>query len=515
MAEEPIDYEALPYGSMPFPQSQPSHLAALAALHGHAAPPIETARVLELGCASGGNLIPLAARFPDAVFEGVDLSPRHAKEGMAIVRELGLRNIVISQGDIAALELPPQHFDYIICHGVFSWVPRAVQEAIFHLCANSLSDAGIAYVSYNVLPGWHLQLIVREMCRRYAASSGSPQSQIARARSVLAQLAQLSDDKSAFGKVLREEVQRSTRMSDSHFMGEFLGADNHPCHFHEFVARSEAQGLAHLCDAVLGDGRPESLGPQRVDVVRQVAGDGPLAAEQCMDFVSGRTLRRSLLVKGKGSGEQTLRPDALTQLHLCCPLVAQPGSDGSFVFSREQSQLKTNDPALGATLQVLAAAYPETRSFAQVVAEVAGQTSLPPADFRSRLSDALLRIVVSGQLIVSSHPVRVGSVDAERPALWPLARAQLRMGQTWVSNLLHLPIQLPPAARAVAGLFDGVQTDSQIVARLLAGVRSGQLVIDGLKPLDAEPAAQAQAAQRVLRSILSDFRRGALLSPSS
>jgi SAM-dependent methyltransferase len=257
MANEPIDYEALPYSSMPFPQSQPSHLAALAAMHTHTAPPVKRARVLELGCAAGGNLIPLAARFPDAVFEGVDLSLRHAQEGMALVHALGLTNIVIRQGDIAALDVSQQRFDYIICHGVFSWVPRAVQETIFRICADSLSEGGVAYVSYNVLPGWHFQLIVRDMCRRYALAEGSPQVQIAHARSVLQQFAQLSDEKSMFGKVLREEVQRSTRMNDSHFQGEFLSAFNEPCHFHEFVARAEAHGLSCLCDAALGRSAPQ------------------------------------------------------------------------------------------------------------------------------------------------------------------------------------------------------------------------------------------------------------------
>ena len=182
MAMSPIDYEALPYSSMPFPQCQPTHLAALAALHSRCAPPVETARVLELGCASGGNLIPLAARLPNAAFEGVDLSVRHVEEGNSLVRALALRNVCIFQGDIAALDLSGREFDYVICHGVFSWTPAAVQEAIFRICAQNLSTNGVAYISYNVLPGWHLQLIVRDICRRFSSVGLPPQLQIARAR---------------------------------------------------------------------------------------------------------------------------------------------------------------------------------------------------------------------------------------------------------------------------------------------------------------------------------------------
>ena len=42
----------------------PEHLAAVATLFGHAAPDPRTARVLELGGASGGNVIPFAVRNP-------------------------------------------------------------------------------------------------------------------------------------------------------------------------------------------------------------------------------------------------------------------------------------------------------------------------------------------------------------------------------------------------------------------------------------------------------------------
>jgi hypothetical protein len=40
----------------------------VAALHGLDAPPVTRCRVLELGCASGGNLIPMAGTLPDCRF---------------------------------------------------------------------------------------------------------------------------------------------------------------------------------------------------------------------------------------------------------------------------------------------------------------------------------------------------------------------------------------------------------------------------------------------------------------
>src|SRR5262245_14102044 len=99
------EYNVVPYLSKPFPKSHPPTLAALAALFGLAAPAASQCRVLELGCASGGNIIPLAARFPGSRFRGVDLAERHVRDGEARVAALELRNVRIEQGDIATLDL--------------------------------------------------------------------------------------------------------------------------------------------------------------------------------------------------------------------------------------------------------------------------------------------------------------------------------------------------------------------------------------------------------------------------
>src|SRR5262245_16369603 len=93
-------YDELPYPSMPFAYTQPGHLAALATLYGLNAPDAEHAKVLELGCASGGNIIPLAARYPRARFTGMDLSQRHINEGRSRAAALGVRNIDLRQEDL-------------------------------------------------------------------------------------------------------------------------------------------------------------------------------------------------------------------------------------------------------------------------------------------------------------------------------------------------------------------------------------------------------------------------------
>src|SRR5215470_14456784 len=129
LASAASDYDALPYRSTPYTHTQPAHLAAIAMLLGMAPPPADKARVLELGCASGGNIIPLAARYPHARFVGIDLSLRHVEDGQRAITHLGLQNIEIRHGNIGDLSIVGPQFDYVVCHGVFSWVPRTVQDA--------------------------------------------------------------------------------------------------------------------------------------------------------------------------------------------------------------------------------------------------------------------------------------------------------------------------------------------------------------------------------------------------
>ncbi|MEY4159483.1 MAG: hypothetical protein RLZZ136_104, partial [Pseudomonadota bacterium] len=139
IARTALKYDLLPYESKPFPQSQPARLGGLAKLFGLEAAPLENARVLELGCASGGNLIPHAVRYPGATFVGVDLARSHVAAGRARIERLGLSNAEILCQSFTEIGEDLGAFDYIICHGVHSWVPPQVQDHILKVIGARLS----------------------------------------------------------------------------------------------------------------------------------------------------------------------------------------------------------------------------------------------------------------------------------------------------------------------------------------------------------------------------------------
>src|SRR5262249_45571696 len=104
-------YDALPYDSIPFPQSHPDRLHVIGRLFGMQPASPSRCRVLEIGCASGGNLIPVAAQAPASTFVGIDLSARQIADGKAMVADLGIGNVDLRQMDLADVDESLGKFD--------------------------------------------------------------------------------------------------------------------------------------------------------------------------------------------------------------------------------------------------------------------------------------------------------------------------------------------------------------------------------------------------------------------
>ena len=125
-----ISYDAVPYPDYSYFESHPDRVATMATLFGMKPPPVDRCRVLELGCAGGGNLIPMAYGLPQSEFVGIDTSARQIAAGQEKASALGLKNVTLQPLDILDVNTDHGQFDYIIAHGVFSWVPRVVQDKI-------------------------------------------------------------------------------------------------------------------------------------------------------------------------------------------------------------------------------------------------------------------------------------------------------------------------------------------------------------------------------------------------
>ena len=199
------DYDATPYVSDSFPQSAPGQLAATAYLFGLETPPVTRARVLEIGCAAGGNVIPFAAAHPEASVVGIDLSGVQIEQGRRRSQAAGLDNLQLVEGDIARMDLSALgQFDFIIAHGVYSWVPENVQDAILSAFNSLLAPEGVAYISYNVYPGWKSKEIVRDAMLLASRSSATPDEKVRSARRMVDFLEEVAPDHTPLASAVAE-----------------------------------------------------------------------------------------------------------------------------------------------------------------------------------------------------------------------------------------------------------------------------------------------------------------------
>jgi len=225
--------------------------------------------VLEIGCADGGNLVPLAVVYPESTLVGIDLSQVQIAEGQETVRALGLTNIELGRQSVLDVTAQLGAFDYVICHGVYSWVPADVQQKILEVCKKNLAPQGVAYVSYNTYPGWHMRGMIRDMLQYHVQPFTLPAMKVRQARNLLDFLGKAagspkkgSDPGSQGGQtpfsanpyslLLENELESFRRSSDSYLFHEHLEEVNEPIYFHQFIDKAAGHGLRYLGEAVRG-----------------------------------------------------------------------------------------------------------------------------------------------------------------------------------------------------------------------------------------------------------------------
>ncbi len=230
-------YDTIAYAAQSNALSHPRHLATVATLFGLPAPDVATCRVLEVGCSDGANLLPMAATLPHARFVGCDLSGSAIAAARRAAQELGLSNITFVQRDLATLVDDPEPFDYVIAHGVYSWVPAPVRDALLALAAQRLSRNGAMFVSYNVYPGCHVREAAWRILHHHVDGIADPRGQLEAARALATLLAEPGVTQTETDAVLRQEFRRLAAQTDSALFHDDLALPNDPVYFHEFVAR--------------------------------------------------------------------------------------------------------------------------------------------------------------------------------------------------------------------------------------------------------------------------------------
>ncbi|MGR4893590.1 methyltransferase regulatory domain-containing protein [Sphingopyxis sp. LARHCG72] len=521
------DYDSIPYESFPFPQTSPAHLAAVAHLFGLTAPPPATARILELGCASGGNILPHAIRCPEARIIGVDLSPVQVAAGQKIAAMLSLDNIELRQGDIAELGADLGLFDYIICHGVFSWVPGEVQDAILRICRDNLAPDGVAYVSYNCYPGWKTREIIRDAMLLRGKESRAEANPLGYAKGMVDFLKEVAPGDSLLGHVLQDHGDALDRSQDYYLAHEYLETVNRPCYFGEFADRAEKAGLGYLAEAAIASMFVSNYGEKVARPLLDECGDSQVRLEQYLDFVSNRSFRQTLLVHSERLPDIRYRLDAerLRSLHIAAslpprePAPVEAGEAAAF-GPETAPPLFLHTPAVKAAAKIWTENWPATCSFADLSEAALRTLKASEGDtgtVEAELMQLVELVVIQGRARISLEPVgrEMGGEDIPRIAdMWRrYAAATGAAAAPLLVNAWHEAILLDPVERHIVDMLDGATHRAALVEFVVGRALAGAIIFfRSDDPVGDVDDIRTCATDHVNR-VLADFPKRFLMGP--
>lgn len=518
----PTAYDQLPYTSNPFPQTHPDRLATIATLLGMQPPPIERCRVLELGCASGGNLAPLACSLPHSEFVGLDLSACQIAEGQKILAAVGLSNVTLKQMDLLEVGAELGQFDYIIAHGVFSWVPPQVQDKILAICRDHLTPTGVAYVSYNTYPGWRLHSAIRDMMLYHTRQTAEPGERIAGARELLDFLADsIVADSTPHANFLHAYVHYVRERflpagDDAYLFHNELAEVNEPLYFHQFVERAAEFNLRYLAEAEFQSMLVDNLPPDVAARLRQMA-HSTVELEQYMDFVRNRTFRQTLLCHQEVALKGRLAPERLADFYLSSSALPEnpnldPAAGAVEVFRAPKGRKLTTDHLLTqAAMLHLSQIWPQAVPFNDLYTAARARLNAPDEGRQVQILGAnLLKAFAYHEDLVEFHvysPPLVRQVS-ERPVASPLARFQALQKANTVTNLRHESVKIEGLGFHLLPCLDGSWTQSALVELLTCQLAEGQIEVQ----LDDPTIDLEKALPEMVTAALTTLAQAALLT---
>ena len=454
-----ISYDTVPYPTYAQRQTHPDRLAVQATLLGMSPAPVERCRVLELACGDGSNLVPMAFHLPGSEFVGVDRAGRPIERARAMAADLGLGNVRFVQCSVAELPQNLGTFDYVIAHGVYSWIPPDVQEALLAGCQRHLAPGGVAYVSYNTYPGNHLRQMVREMMLFHLRGVEDPDRLLEQGIALARFVAGSQSSPDVYGQLLRTELERFLSVDANYLLHDTLEEHNLPVYFHEFAEQAARHGLQYLAEADFHEMLDWGFQPQVSQALGQLGGNR-IAREQYLDFLKCRCFRQTLLCHQGTPLDLSLRPELARRFWVAGQ--SRPEKDQVDLGARTAERfvhplgasLRTDWPVAKAALLLLGQRWPRAIPFEELVRLALagvpeGAAGLPAPDVALELGAVLLRAYASGLVDLHLHGPSDPTAPGGNPVTSGLTRWELRSGRRRVTGVYHatMAVEDEPTAR--------------------------------------------------------------------
>ncbi|HEX5147075.1 MAG TPA: class I SAM-dependent methyltransferase, partial [Conexibacter sp.] len=434
-------YERLSYPGYAYTATHPARLEAVGRLLGLDPAGAAGCRVLELGCGDGGNALSIAATLPDARVLGIDAAASAVARGTQLAEAAALGNVELRAGDFAALadELPGT-FDYVIAHGVYSWIPPEARVALLTVAAACLAPHGIAFLSYNAYPGSYLRDMARDVLHFHLRGVEDPQARLDGAHELMRAIVAI-EEPSPYARALREQLGRMLdHYSDALLFHDDLAEISTPFYLHEVVEHATRHGLRYLAEADLHESLIRDV-PDSAEQLMARLPDDAVVREQYLDFFKSRMFRQTLLCRAEVAVGRALDDRAIERLAISSSArPAERDLHGGETFTTPSGfAMTTSEPHVRAAMHALAQAAPGALAFAPLLdaAREAAGPDVPAEPVAARLRELLLEAHLARVVALHGCAPPLVAQAGERPRASALARAQHAAGAPAVSSLLH------------------------------------------------------------------------------
>ncbi|MEO5915059.1 MAG: class I SAM-dependent methyltransferase [Luteolibacter sp.] len=455
-------YQARAYPAVSHPSTDPASTAVAAKLAGLDVTPPSRARILDIGCASGQNLLPLAARWPGSRFTGIDFSETAIEEAREIAGLAGLTNVEFIHADLRDFDPGDAvSYDFIIAHGVYSWVPDEVRQALLDFCGAKLSSNGVALISYNTLPGWSLRKTIADLTetliRRPIAKQIGQEPE-----AILGLFATAAGNHTPYARYLTSVLHDMFGKGDNAHVFDDFAPINTPSNFLDFTDHAGRSGLRYLGESRLAEDFPASLAREAAEILKPMAGD-PSALQQTIDVLTNRTFRSSLLCRADAPVQSRVATADILDFSIRTPHAFELTSDGARLLGNAGEELaRFVHPAEVAFFSALSKTRPESVPVHEVIANMAENSfdvsgSVP----------LLVRLVIDsarrGLVLLRTEPVRFDAAPPAFPNLGPLRLLSARRGRA-VVDTYHSFSELDDSRRKIAAAMDGSRSADELAA---------------------------------------------------
>ncbi|GEM_PF-668105 len=402
----------------------PERLATMARIFGLTPPPIEKCRVLELGCGVGVTVLNCALDLRSSSFVGIDFSKIQIEEAKSGAERLGLDNVTFLAIDIADFDAALGEFDYIVAHGMYSWVPEPVRQKMLMICRDRLSPHGIAYVSFNAKPGYRFPGMLRDIGLDCAGG----------------QAGNLTEAAAAFDRMRNVSLEELPPLRQAilapyveHFSSAVLGqaiydelADiNNPFSFDEFASEAKRFGLQFFAESDIKAWSTKTLQANAQQLLDGLIED-PVRRIQYRDLLYLTRFHASLLCREERKPAFSPLPAMIDGMLFT--LRGKPGSANPDVRGETSElfigpggvEVNIADPLLKAALVILYLEHPVRYPFDRLLSEASELAAVPPD--AEKLKRWLQPLWETAFLDVHCHMPAIVTEPGEKPVAHSLAR---------------------------------------------------------------------------------------------